>query len=34
VIGQTFPLDQVAAAHSAIGNRSVFGKILLPMTPE
>jgi NADPH:quinone reductase len=29
VIGQTFPLDQAAAAHAAIENRSVTGKTLL-----
>jgi NADPH:quinone reductase len=29
VIGQTFPLDQAAAAHAAIENRSATGKTLL-----
>ena len=29
VIGQTFPLDRVAAAHAAIESRTVFGTTLL-----
>ncbi|MGH3295394.1 MAG: zinc-binding dehydrogenase [Trebonia sp.] len=29
VIGQTFPLDQAADAHTAIESRSVTGKTLL-----
>lgn len=32
VIGQTFPLDQVAAAHAAIEARDVFGKTLITTT--
>jgi NADPH:quinone reductase len=33
IIGQTFPLDQAAAAHAAIEARTVFGKTLLTIAP-